>query len=553
MDAVRYDYNMMEAQCGALQTKTMIDSLPCEFVLLDSELAVAGFNEAAYEFFRSACDLREGISFDELSGALWDMAIDGGFEEIELLTLHMRAFEECTVDYRRFDQKHYRINAKPAPGRSLWTALVFTDISDIMESERFLQTRIKELSNERAILRSRLKLADAMISEREAARIEKQFADRFSNALDCFEDALKKDNIGMGIAEVEKQREYIGHLTSGGDEGTDFAGRMQSSLAACIDNGMPKVIIHHISQPNCGQALEKEIIDAAREGVILIALFGAADCISLSLRAYEGGMELSVSTDGAVVPDFERTEQYARLKKIARRMRAKLETDTSAGFSLRLHCVFKKKAALPTALVALADTVYAGNACRLLGGGGEPMLRCVVANADIDLLKACKEYAPGLLIAEASRVVGLAAELKRRSAKMKIIAIFQPGSHVHSAAHSCVDGFLSSGIEAEGLRAAVSGVMHGLTVRADATPADHMEAAVSQYGLTEVERSIISMTGQGISSEKIAASLHYSQGSLRNMLSTIYVKLGISDRAQLTAFAIFNGFSESYQGWGTGR
>ena len=534
------------------ELSALLEMLPCEAVVLDSELAVAGSNEAASIFFRNAVTLRPGLQFDELSGALWDMAEDGSFGEIELLTQQIREFEECTVDYRRFDKKHYRISTKPSPNRGFWTAVVITDISDITESERFLTARAKELSDERGILRSRLELADTMISEREAERLGREFAGRLSAALDCFEAALKNGNTVLGFTELEKQREYIGLLTPGSDDRVGFEQRLQKSLTPRVDGVVPKVNFHHISLSGQGELPENEIIEASREGVMLIALHGAVDSIGVSLRTYEGGFELNVHTDGPVVPDFERTEQYKRLKKIARRMRARLEADAANGLNLRLSCVFKDKPEIPTALVALADAAFASNVCRTLGGGHESMMRCIAASSGIDFIKACKEYAPGLLIAEAEKVVNHADKLKRLYSKMKIIAVFDPDSPAHGVAHTCFDGFLSRDIGDEGLRAAVSGVMQGLTVRTDAAPSNNAEAAISRFGLTEVERSIISLTGQGVSSDKIAAALHYSQGSLRNMLSAIYEKLGISDRAQLTAFAILNGFSESFQGWGVG-
>ena len=546
MGAVR-DLDIENAEYFSCELASLIEALPCEMVLLDKSLTVAGFNEAAAEFFSSACTLRAGMLFEELSGALWDMASEAGFGEIELLTQHIQALEDCTVDYCRFDQRHCRISAKPSSHNGVYTALIITDISDITESERFLQAQVKELSDELSILRARLKLADAMVSGREAEKLGQQFADRFSKTLDCFEDALKNDDSDMGFAELEKQREYLEGITSEGHDRTNFDERLRKSLRPSVEVGLPKVVFHHISSPGCGDLLENDIIRAAREGVILIALFGAADSIGISLRSYEGGMELNIHTDGPIVPDFERTEQYRRLKEIARRMRARLETDITNGFSLRLNCVFRKGPALPMALIALADTGFAAGVIRTLGSGPKQTLRCIAASADIDLLKACKEYAPGLLIAEAGRVVGHAAALKQCNSEMKIIAVFPPDSPIHMLSSAHISGYVSRDMEQDALRVAVNGVMHGLTVRAGSTDVSHVDAAIRRYGLTEVERSIICMIGQGASSEKIAATLHYSQGSLRNMLSAVYEKLGISDRAQLTAFAIFNGFSENFQ------
>jgi DNA-binding NarL/FixJ family response regulator len=186
--------------------------------------------------------------------------------------------------------------------------------------------------------------------------------------------------------------------------------------------------------------------------------------------------------------------------------------------------------------------------CEALGGGAEPILRCITAASDINLKKACQKYKPTVLIAETSLIEKHTEALRGLDSKLKVIAISAPGGNVSGSLRLYLDACLPRDIGFESLRAAVSGVLCGLTVYSGESTLGRTEDAVRRYGLSEIEQSILCMIGQGFSSEKIAAALHYSHGSLRNMLSAMYVRLGIGDRAQLTAFAILNGFADSFQG-----
>ena len=505
-----------------------IDLFGCGLILLGEDFRVVRFNVAANGFFRGAPGLREGAPFHEISGALKDMAAEESCGEAELLEEYMRAFEECTVDYRRFDRNCYRISVKSgfsADNKKL-TAIVIADISDISESERFLAGQVKELSDKCGALRSRLELADAMITGRERISLEQKYAEslsRFSATLGRFERTLKDGDTKTGLAELKNLREHLKTLLpangqSGEQNRTDFAERLKNALTKAAEdsavntgednNNNIKIVFHHISplsipedalNKNGGEIenitrreqlrqMENDIIEAARESVLLIVLYGASGRIDVSLRANKNGAELNVRSGGPVVQDFERTEQYARIKKTARKIRGRLETDSVNGFGVKLRCAYPKKSSPPIALVALSDPEFSDVVSQALGGGSEPALRCITASPDIDLLKACGEYSPSVLIIEAEKI----------SKKN--------------------------------------------------TLADRAQTVSRRYGLTEVERRIVSMFGQGGGSEEIASSLHYSQGTLRNMLSVIYKKIGVSGKAQLMSFAIFNGFSENFQG-----
>ncbi|HHV43650.1 MAG TPA: response regulator transcription factor [Firmicutes bacterium] len=57
-----------------------------------------------------------------------------------------------------------------------------------------------------------------------------------------------------------------------------------------------------------------------------------------------------------------------------------------------------------------------------------------------------------------------------------------------------------------------------------------------QFDITEREQRIIELVAQGLSNKEIAQTLHLSEGTVRNYLSTILEKLGLRDRTQLAVF-----------------
>lgn len=62
--------------------------------------------------------------------------------------------------------------------------------------------------------------------------------------------------------------------------------------------------------------------------------------------------------------------------------------------------------------------------------------------------------------------------------------------------------------------------------------------------LSPREQEIVALVAQGMGTRKLATSLYISEKTVRNHLSSIYEKLGISDRVELALFAIQNGLTQ---------
>lgn len=62
--------------------------------------------------------------------------------------------------------------------------------------------------------------------------------------------------------------------------------------------------------------------------------------------------------------------------------------------------------------------------------------------------------------------------------------------------------------------------------------------------LSEREREILSLLAQGLSNADIAARLYLSEGTVGNYVSSIYGKLGVSDRTQAAILAVRYGLTD---------
>lgn len=66
------------------------------------------------------------------------------------------------------------------------------------------------------------------------------------------------------------------------------------------------------------------------------------------------------------------------------------------------------------------------------------------------------------------------------------------------------------------------------------TSSNHLDPA--QFDLTDKEFSIIELVAEGLNNKEIASQLYLSEGTVRNYISTILLKLNLRDRTQLACF-----------------
>jgi len=166
----------------------------------------------------------------------------------------------------------------------------------------------------------------------------------------------------------------------------------------------------------------------------------------------------------------------------------------------------------------------------------EPDIEVVAACADgAAALEAVRKYAPDLLVTdiEMPELTGLElAERVRASglpARVVIVTTFARAGYLRRALDAGVRGYLLKDAPAEKLADALRQVHRG-------GRAIDPQLAVAAWGeddpLTDRERQVLRLAGEGQKSSDIADTLGLSSGTVRNYLSEAIGKLGAENRIE---------------------
>jgi two-component system response regulator DesR len=152
----------------------------------------------------------------------------------------------------------------------------------------------------------------------------------------------------------------------------------------------------------------------------------------------------------------------------------------------------------------------------------------------------CRELKPDVLLTdiEMPRLTGLelAAIVRREQLPTRVIILttFARGGYLRRALEVGASGYLLKDTPAEQLANAVRRVNAGGRV---IDPQLAAEAWSEPDPLTDRERQVLRMAGEGSSSADIAAELHLSEGTVRNYLSEAINKLGAANRVEAARIA----------------
>jgi len=162
-----------------------------------------------------------------------------------------------------------------------------------------------------------------------------------------------------------------------------------------------------------------------------------------------------------------------------------------------------------------------------------------------EALQAVLDQKPDVFITdiEMPHMTGLevAAELKRRrsSARVIILTTFARAGYLRRALDAGASGYLLKDMRAEQLAEAVRRVHQGLRV---IDPELATEAWSEADPLTDRERQVLRLAGDGKQSGEIAADLNLSEGTVRNYLSEAISKLGAANRIEAARIARTKGW-----------
>ncbi|HEY0160148.1 MAG TPA: response regulator transcription factor [Thermoanaerobaculia bacterium] len=157
-----------------------------------------------------------------------------------------------------------------------------------------------------------------------------------------------------------------------------------------------------------------------------------------------------------------------------------------------------------------------------------------------DALAICREKRPDVLLTdiEMPRMTGLelAMAIKREGLPIRVIILttFARGGYLRRALEAGASGYLLKDSPAEHLANAVRRVKAGGRV---VDPELAAEAWSEPDPLTDRERQVLRMAGDGQTSADIASTLRLSEGTVRNYLSEAISKLGAGNRVEAARIA----------------
>lgn len=134
-----------------------------------------------------------------------------------------------------------------------------------------------------------------------------------------------------------------------------------------------------------------------------------------------------------------------------------------------------------------------------------------------------------------------AAEIKRRRLGTRVIILttFARAGYLRRAMEAGALGYMLKDMRAEELAEAVRRVHQGLRV---IDPELATEAWSEMDPLTDRERQVLRLAGEGMQSGDIAAQLNLSEGTVRNYLSEAISKMGASNRVEASRIARTKGW-----------
>ena len=162
-----------------------------------------------------------------------------------------------------------------------------------------------------------------------------------------------------------------------------------------------------------------------------------------------------------------------------------------------------------------------------------------------EALQAVLLHKPDVFITdiEMPEMTGLdvAAELRRQRIAVRVIILttFARAGYLRRALESGALGYLLKDMKAEQLAEAVRRVHQGLRV---IDPELATEAWAEPDPLTDRERQVLRLAGEGRASADIATDLKLSEGTVRNYLSEAISKLGAGNRVEAARLARTKGW-----------
>lgn len=141
---------------------------------------------------------------------------------------------------------------------------------------------------------------------------------------------------------------------------------------------------------------------------------------------------------------------------------------------------------------------------------------------------------------------------KFRDVKVLVLTTYGTDEWVIEAIRAGASGYLLKDAPREEVLKAIRGTIEGKTyvdpsvagkILEELTSAKKKPATSITSKLTEREIEILQLLARGLSNEDIAKQIYLSEGTVRNHITSIVAKLGVSDRTQAAIIALQHGLA----------
>lgn len=178
--------------------------------------------------------------------------------------------------------------------------------------------------------------------------------------------------------------------------------------------------------------------------------------------------------------------------------------------------------------------------------GEEAILKAKELRPDIAILDI---RMPGLSGIEACRQIVTTVE----TCRVIVLTTYAEDELLFAAIRAGASGYVLKRIGDNDLVHTVERVSNGenildpamtATVFAEVHKIDEHQRAAAFSELTPQELSVLSLVAQGLTNRQIAVKLYLGEGTVRNYVSSILAKIGVSNRAEAAAYAVKHKINE---------
>lgn len=176
---------------------------------------------------------------------------------------------------------------------------------------------------------------------------------------------------------------------------------------------------------------------------------------------------------------------------------------------------------------------------------------CAVAGDGNEAYDLCGKHLPRLVLMDMQmpRCGGAEAARKIKDSfpqiKVLVLTTFDDKETVSRALSGGADGYVLKGVDEDKLTNAIKSAVMGINVFGGRV----FESIKSKYNpkppeikLTPREKELLVLVAQGLSNKEIAGKMFLSDGTVRNNISALLLKLNMKDRTQLAVYAVKNDY-----------